>query len=764
MESPELIRKLLLSVLFVSSAVYSQQYPPVIWVPVTYYDFHSDRSNPEFEQRHQGGPRTGMVANQLGPDGKPQLGPTPYLNYGIANWFKPWTPGNSTYPSYEPRAAAGQVFRGGDNWKLEYQQEVIYRGSATADHDTSFKNLVIHDSLPFTHIGNGQYEYRNDAFFPLDKRGFGNEWNHEKGNPDQHNDVDHNYSFTMELHCNFVKQPGLTFTFRGDDDVWVFVNNTLQMDLGGIHEAIDGHIDLDNIPGLVNGSAYTLDVFYAERHSAESHIWITTNIISAPSNLRLYKQPGTPDAGSNKPIGSYDSVSIGQPYTLYGHVFDSTGTWRPEYDDQITWEITSGGILNTDKGVSTIFTPTRPGTYILTARFKDPDNPSRESISTVTLYVKAGSYPPPFTLKLYSQPGDPSSLVPLSGTDEVKAGNIYTVYGHLFDTAGTWMSGYDQYIKWRVVEINSGVVPSPDAGVSTSIRPTIAGVITLQASFADPTDLSRPPSEARLSITVKAGDEHHLDIQPDSVITSYNSDDDFDELIFGNNENRVRVFAVVRDEFGNFIRYAAPNTSWRSDNNLVADVTSYHGSSTFVVKQQTGIGEETILIAYEQGLIPDTITVGSLGNSATVAWPNPFTPGVSKLPGLGTGNSKVYEFYQNVLQPFADKPFGILIGIETPRPLKPVNPGEASNPQASYAHVNVYDAVGNLVATSRSGRKDLRVVRAQTSRTFGIVWNGTNDKGRTVGGGTYLFDIKGKQTDGRPFFKTMKVAVTREAK
>jgi fibro-slime domain-containing protein len=187
----------------------------------------------------------------------------------------------------------------------------------------------------------------------------------------------------MELHCNFIKQPGLTFTFRGDDDVWVFVINTANGSGGNTRSSRRAY-NLDNISGLVNGRAYTLDVFYAERHTAESHIWITTNIISAPSNLRLYKQPGAPDVGSNKPIGSYDSVSIGQPYTLYGHVFDSTGTWRPEYDDQITWEITSGGILSSSKGASTVFTPTQPGTYTLTARFKDPDNPSKESVSTVT--------------------------------------------------------------------------------------------------------------------------------------------------------------------------------------------------------------------------------------------------------------------------------------------------------------------------------------------------------------------------------------------
>lgn len=762
MEKTAMIRRLLFLVLFASGAVNSQQYPPVIYVPVTFYDFHSDRSNPEFEQRHQGGTRTGMVASKLGADGKPVLGPVPYMNYGIANWFKPWKAGDKTYPLYDPRGKPGEVFRGGDNWQKEFQQSVSYMGMETATHDTSFINKVIHDSLPFKHIGGGQYEYRNDSFFPLDKRGFGNEWNHELGNPDQPNDVNHNYAFTMELHCSFVKQSGLTFKFRGDDDVWVFVDNKLQMDLGGIHEAVDGFISLDNISGLANGSSYSLDVFYAERHSAESHIWITTNVIFAPSNLRLYKHPGVPDAGNNQPLGSQDSVRMGQTYSLYGHIFDSTGTWRPEYDSLIRWELSPADGLGATRGSGTSVTPTRPGTYRLTARFTDTANPTRESVASITLYVGSGPLPPPYTLKLYNQPGDPALLTPLNGNDVVTAGQVYTIYGHLFDTSGTLMNGYNKYIKWSIVEVNTGTTPSPEIGASTSVMPTRAGQLTLNAYFADPDNLARPPSQERVVLTVNADVAHHIDIQADSVVKNYTGNDDFDELIFGKNDESEKIFAVVRDRFGNFVRYA-DFASWRSGNPQIADVTAFNGKSTVVQKQEGGIGEETIIIAYEQGLIPDTISVGSTGNSAATAWPNPFVPGESLLPGLGGGGGggKVYQYYENVLQPYARNPYGILIGAESPRPLVPLNPSEAQNPKASYAHVNIYDAVGNLVASSRSGRKDLKVLRAKTSRTFGVVWDGTNDKGRTVGAGVYLVDIKGKQSDGKPYFKQMKIAVKR---
>ena len=370
------------------------EYPDVIWVPVTYYDFHSDRSNPEFEQRHYGMVRKEMVAHTLDADGKPQLGSVPYMNYGIKKWFRPWTPGDFTIPSYTPRAAFEQFF-GGDNWVLEYHQDETYNGYLTINTDTSFKNIIITDSLPFRHLGNGVYQYSNDAFFPLDNRGFGNEWNHEKQNSNQPLNVNHNYSFTMELRQTFIKKPGMTFNFKGDDDVWVFLDNRLQLDIGGIHEAAQDGFSVDNISGLSNGNAYSLSVFYAERHSAESHILITTNIIQPRDKLRLYALPGAPDSGGNRPISVLDSVIAGQPFPVYAHVFDSSGTqWLSTLDNLATWSIIDSmgkATLTTRAGGVTSFSSTRAnGAVTITARFSDPQCPDFISIATATIRVVPG--------------------------------------------------------------------------------------------------------------------------------------------------------------------------------------------------------------------------------------------------------------------------------------------------------------------------------------------------------------------------------------
>jgi len=95
--------------------------------------------------------------------------------------------------------------------------------------------------------------------------------------------------FTSEVRFWFVYQAGAAqvLSFTGDDDVWVFINRRLAVDLGGIHTPLDGSVNLDLMAvdlALVDGGLYEIVVFQAERQTYGSSYRLTLGGINpAPS-------------------------------------------------------------------------------------------------------------------------------------------------------------------------------------------------------------------------------------------------------------------------------------------------------------------------------------------------------------------------------------------------------------------------------------------------------------------------------------------------
>ena len=87
----------------------------------------------------------------------------------------------------------------------------------------------------------------------------------------------HNFGFTMKIQATFEYVPGQYFDFYGDDDVWVFINNVLVVDIGGQHPQMAGAVDLDTL-GLTVGETYPFHIFYAERHINQSNFRMHTSI------------------------------------------------------------------------------------------------------------------------------------------------------------------------------------------------------------------------------------------------------------------------------------------------------------------------------------------------------------------------------------------------------------------------------------------------------------------------------------------------------
>jgi fibro-slime domain-containing protein len=150
-------------------------------------------------------------------------------------------------------------------------------------NDVPGTNINVQYPILLTSDGNGTYSYDSlvsgvpvsttDAtkmFFPIDDgtpyaTAFGDQW------------ANHNYAFTVELHTIFVYRGGESFSFSGDDDVFVFINGAQVIDLGGVHDRENASVQLDSL-GLTKGQQYPLDLFSAERHNPGSNLSFTTTL------------------------------------------------------------------------------------------------------------------------------------------------------------------------------------------------------------------------------------------------------------------------------------------------------------------------------------------------------------------------------------------------------------------------------------------------------------------------------------------------------
>lgn len=195
-------------------------------IQATIRDFHA--SHPDFEDA--GGTDLGIVAFELGPDGKPVYA------------------GNPTTPTTT----------GKTNFDMWY-------------HDTPAVNLSTELTLPLSPLPNdpAQFAFAAPNFFPIDGKLFGNEGNA------------HNYHFTLEAQIPFRYVGGETLTFSGDDDLWIFINNRLAIDLGGVHAMQTQSIQLDDMADtlqITKGGTFSFALFFAERHTLESNFTLETTI------------------------------------------------------------------------------------------------------------------------------------------------------------------------------------------------------------------------------------------------------------------------------------------------------------------------------------------------------------------------------------------------------------------------------------------------------------------------------------------------------
>ncbi len=159
----------------------------------------------------------------------------------------------------------------------------------------------------------------------------------------------HNSFFGMQYAVTFTLTPDyvgpLDYTFFGDDDMWVFLDDTLVCDIGGVHSSIGEYVNLwDYIrTGRTEDEQHTLTFFYTERGASGSTCYMNFTLPSV-SGVNIEQKTG--DLEISKQVIGEDDPDKAKEFTFDIKFTDANGSRI--WDDYAYTRTKNDGSTETD--------------------------------------------------------------------------------------------------------------------------------------------------------------------------------------------------------------------------------------------------------------------------------------------------------------------------------------------------------------------------------------------------------------------------------
>lgn len=210
-----------------------------------------------------------------------------------------------------------------------FNKIILKRDSANGYYYMEAYNIdrgaVVYDEANKS-IYNGTSGTANKFFYPLSKKGydayFGDTTDMQINTTSSgFYPETPNGNFTLRGEAQFVynSADNLFFTFTGDDDVYLFVNGKLVLDMGGAHWPVERTVNLNEVAskcGLKDGEVATFTFFYMERCADASNFSIKTNIELATPAISVDKKAYNATNGIEVNSGSALHSSVDVIYDL----------------------------------------------------------------------------------------------------------------------------------------------------------------------------------------------------------------------------------------------------------------------------------------------------------------------------------------------------------------------------------------------------------------------------------------------------------------